>query len=256
MFFIGREQAANPEFNWWFRVYFWVFGAPEIGAKLRAKQFLRALRSETFSKVLDTGCGKGYLSFHLASRYPKVAVVGVDSDRVKLEANRYIRDRHGLQNLKYLERDVTILDDVGLFDLALSVDNFEHIEDDSAAMRSIYRNLAPGGRLIVHVPRSTEKYFLRAARDYVVEGHVRAGYQEDDLTAKLRSAGFCVIRAWGSYTFFLTLANQMGIALSRWLPLYALALPLMYLIASIPESLAPKRLRCSNGVMAIAERPE
>jgi SAM-dependent methyltransferase len=257
MAIVGREQAYNTQFNPVFRAYFFLFGAPELGAKLRALQVLRVVRGLRFERVLDAGCGKGYIAFHIARHWPAAEVVGVDTDTEKLRINDCIRNRFSLENLAYHHSDLTRLGrfDRG-FDLALSVDNLEHIEDDMAALRSIHANLVPGGKLLVHVPRVRETHLLRASAEYVVPDHVRPGYEAEDLAEKLERSGFHVHWVRGAYPFFPSLANQIGISLNRSIFLYAAALPLLFALAHLPEWLIPQRWRFTNTVMALAERCE
>jgi SAM-dependent methyltransferase len=61
----------------------------------------------------------------------------------------------------------------------------EHIEDDVAALRSIFRRLRPGGRLLVYVPAFQ---IIFSSMDRKVGHHRR--YTRGMLCARLRQAGF------------------------------------------------------------------
>ena len=84
MFDIGREHFKNRELNIFYRIYIGIFGAPEIGAKIRAKWALRILRGYSFKSILDAGCGRGYVAFQAARHYPLSQVYGLDIDDKKI----------------------------------------------------------------------------------------------------------------------------------------------------------------------------
>ncbi len=75
------------------------------------------------------------------------------------------------------------------FDLALSMDVFEHVEDDVAAMADVRRVLRPGGRLIMTVPALQ---WLWSRHDEALHHHRR--YDRAMLVSRLEQAGFRVAR--------------------------------------------------------------
>lgn len=75
------------------------------------------------------------------------------------------------------------------FDLALSMDVFEHVEDDVAAMTDVRRVLRPGGRLIMTVPALQ---WLWSRHDEALHHHRR--YDRSMLETRLKQAGFRVVR--------------------------------------------------------------
>ena len=53
-------------------------------------------------------------------------------------------------------------------------------------MRDLLHALRPGGRLVVHVPGYERRWILFGRRvNFDVPGHVRPGYQADELVGKL-----------------------------------------------------------------------
>lgn len=75
------------------------------------------------------------------------------------------------------------------FDLALSMDVFEHVEDDAAAVAAVAAALRPGGRLIATVPALQ---WLWSEHDEALHHHRR--YHKADFAALLEGAGFEVVR--------------------------------------------------------------
>jgi SAM-dependent methyltransferase len=113
-------------------------------------EYWRRLGGVDFSgkAVLDIGCGHGALSVHAAQRGAK-RVVGVDIDTARTQFAR--------ENVKvnFPEHASTIwfhngpLDEVReKFDIAISKDSFEHIEDLSGMLHSIADRLNDGGLLL------------------------------------------------------------------------------------------------------------
>lgn len=97
-----------------------------------------------------------------------------------------------------------------------SLNVLEHIEDDLAALKSIYKALAPGGELLLYVPAFMQIY---TEVDRKV-GHYRR-YTMPQLNALLRQAGFAVkaSRYYDSLGFFawmiLKWIGQTGGEISR-----------------------------------------
>lgn len=77
----------------------------------------------------------------------------------------------------------------GQFDLAISQDVFEHVEDDVAAMREAHRVLTPEGYLVVCLP-AVQALWSRCDE---MQGHKRR-YTKGELKGKLEGAGFTVER--------------------------------------------------------------
>jgi ubiquinone/menaquinone biosynthesis C-methylase UbiE len=99
-------------------------------------------------RILDVGCGTGYLLRRLAARCPEaVELTGVDPARAMIAAARAAAadDR-----LRWLEGTAEKLPyPGGSFDLVVSTTSFDHWADQRAGLGECARVLAPGGWLVL-----------------------------------------------------------------------------------------------------------
>lgn len=254
--FPGRELSLDPSRSRFERLYAWLLGAPANGLRIRLRRVLPATSGD-FGSILDAGCGQGVFSFELAKRHPGAHVVGIDSEPDLVARANTIAERAGLDNCRFEVGDVTALDGQRQFDLVVSVDNLEHVEDDVAAMGQLFRQLRPGGRLVAHVPGYERRWFVFGRRvNFDVPGHVRPGYRPDELVAKLEAAGFTVTSHRSTYGIVETFTNNVSYVISgadqRRKVLYAAVFPFLLAVSWFGKWSRP---RWGAGVLAVATRP-
>jgi 2-polyprenyl-6-hydroxyphenyl methylase/3-demethylubiquinone-9 3-methyltransferase len=119
-------------------------------ALLRAESKLRnpwlaARLSEAFAdrtcRVLDVGCGAGFLSNYLAAK--GAAVTGID---LAPDALAIAREHDSSGRARYIEADALSLPFAdGSFDAVCAMDFLEHVETPGRAIAEASRVLAPGG---------------------------------------------------------------------------------------------------------------
>ena len=146
--FPGCELSLDPGRSRFERIYARLLGAPANGLRIRLRRVLPATDGK-HSTILDAGCGPGVFSFELAKRHPQAQVLGIELEPDLVERANAIAERAGLTNCAFEKGDVTRLDFDAKFDLVVSVDNLEHVEDDVTAMETLLRALRPGGTLAV-----------------------------------------------------------------------------------------------------------
>ena len=130
-------------------------------------------------KMLDAGCGHGYLSRLLARRGAEVT--GVESADVPLDHARRREEEEPL-GIRYLQRDLSRLGDLGsAFDAVVANMVLLDIPDWEAALADCVRVLAPGGLLVysLHhpcwVPGNFESWAARGGVEitHYLDDHVQ-----------------------------------------------------------------------------------
>jgi SAM-dependent methyltransferase len=114
------------------------------GQRRRLKMILDAAGERLSGYALVNGCGVGIYLDHLGMKFEKI--VGLDIEFERLQEAR----THQKDVINGTGEDLPFPSDS--FDLVLSHEVLEHVEDDRAAIREIVRVLRPGGRLVLFCP--------------------------------------------------------------------------------------------------------
>ena len=169
--------------------HWWYIGRRRIIASFVADIVSRV--TDRRPRILDVGCGTG-ANLLLLSQYG--AAEGVD---VSEDALAFCRER-GLYHVRQGAGEELPYDD-NTFDLVTAFDVVEHMDDDLAGLREMYRVLRPGGRALLFVPTFM---FLWGVQDEV--SNHRRRYRLPELRRVLEEAGFEIERStYANITFFL-----------------------------------------------------
>jgi SAM-dependent methyltransferase len=163
--------------------HFWFEPRNRLLARLCRRWFPAARR------VLEIGCGTGFVLGALAQAFPAAELVGAELHPAGLApARRRLGTRAA-----FAQMDARRITARRAFDLICAFDVVEHIEEDEAALASMHAALRPGGGVAIAVPQHP---WLWSAADEAAH-HVRR-YRRGELEAKLETAGFRVLFS-GSY---------------------------------------------------------
>jgi SAM-dependent methyltransferase len=123
------------------------------GELVHAEHLARYLHAAPLARgraVLDAACGEGYGSAMLAAAGAR-SVVGVDIDGPTVE---HARERHGIDARRADVRELPFPD--GTFDLVVSFETIEHVEDPERAVAEMRRVLRDDGTLVISTPNPGE----------------------------------------------------------------------------------------------------
>jgi SAM-dependent methyltransferase len=252
----GSELALTPGLSPAERFYVKLFGAPILGLRVRARTILPFLdQIPNPRRIADVGCGRGMITLACARRCPAAEVLGIDLDENQNKVNSEIAKKVGLKKVQFVTMDAMRLPELGGFDLIISTDMLEHIEDDLVAVRMFCEALEPGGHLLVHVPHLTRNIFGWQRENWMdIDGHVRPGYTKDDLTRLLARGGFHVKTCIYNYNTMETLTNDISKLITgareRNKGFYALVFPLLLFFSFLGSFYRSQRN--GSGLVALA----
>lgn len=132
-------------------------------------------------RVLELGCGTGYVLRMLRRACARGRVVGLDLFEEGLRMARH----RGAANLVRARLEAPPFSEQ--FDLVGLFDTLEHIEDDLTALRHVRALVRPGGALMVTVPAYQELW-----SDFDAEARHCRRYDPAGLAGRLVEAGFDV----------------------------------------------------------------
>jgi arsenite methyltransferase len=178
-----------------------VYQTPDVVAQRR--ETLRALAIRPGERVLDVGAGPGLLVAELAEAVGASGhVTGLDINphMVALTQQRCAAQALA-QRVSVLQGDATALPLAdAAFDVAVSTQVYEYVQDLSSALAELHRVLRPGGRALIldtdwdsivwhATDRARMRRVLAAWTQRFADPHLPA-----TLAARLRAAGFAITR--------------------------------------------------------------
>ena len=168
-----QQTFQAEDRHWWYR-----------GRRRVLERVLDELGAGTAGtpiRILDAGCGSGRNMVELARRG---TVTGVE---LSLPSVEKALERGCGEVIKGSVLEMPFAD--ASFDLAVSLDVIEHLEDDLGALRELRRVVAPGGALLLTVPAYQ---WLWSGHDEI--NHHQRRYTMRSLRAVAEQAGWRQVR--------------------------------------------------------------
>jgi SAM-dependent methyltransferase len=145
--------------------------------------------------LLEVGCGTGFVLTGIRAALPGLALAGSE---LKTAGLAFARTR--LPDVPLLQTDACRLPYADEFDVVGAFDVLEHIADDEAALRQLFRATRPDGGIVLTVPQHPRLWSVVDERSF----HHRR-YRRAELVGKVERAGFRVVRATSFVTALLPL---------------------------------------------------
>ncbi|MBU2553171.1 MAG: methyltransferase domain-containing protein [Bacteroidetes bacterium] len=190
--------------------------------------------------ILDAGSGFGQYDYYLASKNKNWIIKGVDVKTEQIADCNSFFSRVGLTNASFSEADLAKINEKDQYDLVLCVDVMEHIEEDELVFKNFYRALKPGGQLLVSTPSDQGGSDVHHDHDHeegahgFIDEHVRDGYGIQDITDKLKRAGFSRSEVYYQYgppgKLGWKLSMKYPIVMLNTSAVFYIVLPFYYLI--------------------------
>lgn len=156
---VNTEESADASSDSLFEHFAWLYiFCREKLFRDDTERMVRTLwpggRPVTGEKLIELGCGPGFYSCKLATRFPEISVLGVDRSPSQLSWARQKRNSRALQNCRFQSDNVLELshsDDS--FDVLIASRLFTVLPNRRRAVAEMYRVLRPGGRCFIAEPR-------------------------------------------------------------------------------------------------------
>jgi SAM-dependent methyltransferase len=169
--------------HWWF-----------VGRRAILDTFLKTISRELHTgnnklRILDVGCGTG-ANLEMLSTYGEAEGVDVSDDALAFCQEKGLKAQKGLaESLPF---------DDETFDLTTALDVIEHLDDDIAGLKEMYRVTKKGGYSLIFVPAFM---WLWGVQDDISNHRIR--YTRSQVVERLKKVGYQIERAtYANWTFF------------------------------------------------------
>jgi ubiquinone/menaquinone biosynthesis C-methylase UbiE len=217
----GSEKKYTEK-NVFKKIAYTLLGEVHVPGRLRAYHIMKKIRELGLDKkagisMLDAGCGRGDLVTNFARKYREWKLTGIELDKERLDIARLVKEKMGLLNADLMPGDLTLIESINEFDIIVSSDVLEHIENDKEVLKRLYKALKPGGTLLLTFPSIPQRKHLKLVEwrekrtgfkntDY---GHVRDGYSIAGVSEILESIGFNSITCQYTFGYWGTLCFDL-----------------------------------------------
>jgi 2-polyprenyl-3-methyl-5-hydroxy-6-metoxy-1,4-benzoquinol methylase len=202
------------------------------------KKALRKIEREFpgAASVLDAGSGFGQYSWRMSKMNPGWNIKALDINREQIEDCISFFSKTGLSDrVIFRTGDLTALSDPDSYNIILSVDVMEHIDEDVLVFSNFCKSLKENGILLISTPSDKGGSDVHGDNEKsFIDEHVRDGYSIEGISKKLAAAGFRNIEA--AYTYGIPgniswrLSMKYPVKMLNISYLFFIILPVYYLI--------------------------
>jgi SAM-dependent methyltransferase len=202
---------------------------------------LEKIRKELGEKeisIYDAGTGYGQYSYFMTKKLKPNNIYAVDIKEDWINDCKDFFKRQKLNSIRFGIEDLTEIEHQNKFDLIVSVDVMEHIEEDVKVFQNFYKALKPGGFLLINTPSVYGGSDVHEdSEESFIGEHAREGYSIEDLENKMKPIGFSVYQVRFTYGFWGDKAWRLGIKYPMMMlnisKIFFVVLPFYYLITFI-----------------------
>ena len=150
--------------------------------------------------ILDAGAGFGQYTYYLSNINSSWNILSIDVKQEQVgDCNNFFR-AIGKTSVLFKTDDLTTFKTENCFDLVLCVDVMEHILEDELVFKNYFASMKEGGMLLISTPSDQGGSDVHGdSEESFIEEHVRDGYNIEDISNKLKAAGFAEVDARYSY---------------------------------------------------------
>lgn len=220
-----------------------------------------ALALPAGAKILDVGCGSGWLSEYFARLGYEVTGIDISDDLIRMARERvenvpYNLDHETSLSCRFQTHDIEVGPLPEKFDAVICYDSLHHLVDERAVFRHLAAMLDVGGLLFIlegHKPSAgsaTETELRDVMQQY---GTLESPFSSDYLGELISENGFAVVGDYVSVNGLFEREMLEGDRSDRMLPLRTLATDYHYMTCmkvteggvatSVPDSREPRVLR-------------
>jgi len=165
--------------------------------------------------VLDAACGVGYGSYILAKDKESIRILAIDKDETAIT---YANQHYKLSNIGYQLGDILQIPlEKDTFDIIVSFETIEHIQEDKQLVDLFYKAIKPDGKLIlstpnqVHMPFSADQFPFHA-RHYTPAELITltkdAGFKTKHVYAQPDAQTESILDGWSGVFNILVLTKE------------------------------------------------
>ena len=147
-------------------------------------------------QILDAGAGFGQYTLRMAQMFPKALIKAGDVKAEQVQdCNEFFLKLNMNDRVIFEKADLTKFTEPDNYDLVISVDVMEHIEEDVQVFKNFYASLKDRGMLLISTPSDQGGSDSHHEHEHdevsgFIDEHVRDGYGIEEMKNKLQEAGF------------------------------------------------------------------